>query len=60
MSRMRLFSMRALLALAAFGLLATASAGNAATSVSMRTVPGTQLPLVRQSTRSPRPPTRRR
>ncbi|MDT4941921.1 MAG: hypothetical protein QOJ34_2010 [Pseudonocardiales bacterium] len=48
---MRLFSMRALLALAAFGLLATASAGNAATSVSMRTVPGTQLPLVRQSTR---------
>jgi subtilase family serine protease len=51
MRRMRLFSMRALLALAAFGLLATASAGNAATSVSMRTVHGTQLPLVRQSAR---------
>jgi subtilase family serine protease len=48
---MRLFPMRALLALAAFGLLTTASAGNAATLVSMRTVPGTQLPLVRQSAR---------
>ena len=48
---MRPFPMRALLALAAFGLLTTASAGNAATVVSMRTVPGTQLPLVRQSAR---------
>ena len=48
---MRLFPMRALLALAAFGLLTTASAGNAATLISMRTVAGTQLPLVRQSAR---------
>jgi subtilase family serine protease len=48
---MRLFPKRALLALAAFGLLTTASAGNAATLVSMRAVPGTQLPLVRQSAR---------
>jgi subtilase family serine protease len=48
---MRLFPMRVLVALAAFGLLATASAGNAATVVSMRALPGTQLPLVRQSAR---------
>jgi hypothetical protein len=48
---MRLFPMRVLVALAAFGLLATASAGNAATVVSMRALTGTQLPLVRQSAR---------
>jgi kumamolisin len=48
---MRLFPMRALLALTAFGLLTSASAGNAATLVSMRTVPGTALPLLRQSAR---------
>jgi Pro-kumamolisin, activation domain/Subtilase family len=48
---MRLFPKRVLVALAAFGLLATASAGNAATVVSMRALSGTQLPLVRQSAR---------
>jgi subtilase family serine protease len=48
---MRLFPLRVLVALTAFVLLASASAGNAATVVSMRTLPGTQLPLVRQSAR---------
>jgi subtilase family serine protease len=48
---MRLFPLRVLVALTAFLLLATASAGNAATVVSMRALPGTQLPLVRQSAR---------
>jgi subtilase family serine protease len=51
MRAMRLFPKRVLVALAAFGLLATASAGNAATVVSMRALSGTQLPLVRQSAR---------
>ncbi len=48
---MHLYPLRVLLALTALLLLATASAGNAATVVSMRTLPGTQLPLVRHSAR---------
>ena len=48
---MRFFPLRVIVALAAFTVLASASAGNAATTVSMRTLAGTQLPLVRQSAR---------
>src|SRR5436190_2888173 len=48
---MRFFPLRVIVALAAFTVLATASAGNAATTVSMRALAGTQLPLVRQSAR---------
>ena len=48
---MRLFPLRVLVPLVAFVVLAGASAGNAATVVSMRALPGTQLPLVRQSAR---------
>ena len=48
---MRLYLLRAPLALVLFMMIATASAGNAATVVSMRGLAGTQLPLVRQSTR---------
>jgi subtilase family serine protease len=51
MRAMRLFPLRVLVALTAFVLLASASTGNAATVVSMRALPGTQLPLVRQSAR---------
>jgi hypothetical protein len=51
MGSMRPHPLRALLALTALLLLATASTGNAATTVSMRVLAGTQLPLVRHSTR---------